>query len=117
MRFFPNDQCQKFNDDFTDNLINPLWTIKNGTWSEASGNIRQTSNYFVTGNLLGGCSAITGSPLWQDYILSCDLMSTDNDHIGLVFNVQDDLNMYMFYWNLEGNYRRIVKWVNGIETC
>lgn len=111
-----NDQCQKFEDDFTDNVINPLWTIKNGTWSEASGNIRQTSNYYISGNLLGGCSATTGSILWQDYILSCDLMSTDNDHIGLVFNIQDDLNMYMFYWNLEQNQRRLVKWVNGVET-
>jgi PKD repeat protein len=110
-----NDQCQKFGDDFNDNFINSLWTVKNGTWSEASGNIRQTSNFY-TGSLLGGCFATTGSLLWQDYILSCDLMSTDNDFIGLVFNKQDDLNMYMFYWNLEGNYRRLVKWVNGVET-
>jgi PKD repeat protein len=110
-----NDQCMKFADDFNDNSINPLWSLKNGTWSEASGNIRQTSNFY-TGSLLGGCFATVGSLLWQDYILSCDLMSTDNDYIGLVFNWQDEQNMYMFCWYLEGNYRRLFKWVNGVET-
>ncbi len=116
IEILPNDQCLKFQDDFNDNIINPLWITKNGTWSEASGNIRQTTNYYVTGNLLGGCFAMTGSLMWENYILSCDMMSSDNDHIGLVFNWQDELNMYMFYWNLEGNYRLLVKWVNGTET-
>jgi PKD repeat protein len=116
INILPVDQCLKFQDDFNDNTINPLWSTKNGTWAEASGNIRQTSNYYVTGNLLGGCFAMTGSLMWENYILSCDMMSSDNDHIGLVFNWQDELNMYMFYWNLEGNYRRLVKWINGTET-
>lgn len=113
---YPIDQCLKFEDDFNDNTIHPAWWIKNGTWSEASGNIRQTSNHYVSGNLLGGCFAVTGSILWEDYIVSCDLMSSDNDHIGLVWNWLDELNMYMFYWNRQGNYRRLAKWVNGVET-
>ena len=44
------------------------------------------------------------------------MMSSDNDHIGFVFNWQDDLNTYMFYWNAEGSYRRVSKWINGTET-
>ena len=113
---YPIDQCLKFNDDFNDNTINPYWSITNGTWSEASGNIRQTSNYYVTGNLLGGCFSLTGSLFWENYMFSCDLMSTDNDDIGVVFNWQDEQNMYMFNWNLQGNTRRLYKWVNGTQT-
>ncbi len=110
------DDCLKFDDDFNDNIIHAGWLISNGTWSEASGNIRQTSNNYVTGNLLGGCFAITGSSLWEDYILSCDMMSSDNDDIGVVFNWQDNQNMYMLDWNLQGNYRQLSKWVNGTQT-
>jgi PKD repeat protein len=116
IEILPIDECLKYEDNFDDGIINPLMITKNGTWSEADGNIRQTSNYFVTGNLLGGCYAMTGSLLWDNYVISCDMMSTDNDHIGLVFNWQDDLNTYMFYWNAEGSYRRLSKWVNGSET-
>lgn len=113
---FPIDNCLKFNDDFNDNTIHPGWLTGNGTWSEASGNIRQTSNYYVTGNLLGGCFAITGSVFWEDYIFSCDMMSSDNDDIGVVFNWLDNQNMYMFNWNLQGNNRQLIKWVNGTQT-
>jgi len=108
----PIDQCQKFQDDFENSAIDPAWWLKNGTWSEASGNIRQTSNYYVS-SLLGGCFAITGSVLWQDYVVSCDLMSSDNDNIGLVFNWQDEQNMYMFDWDLQSSVRRLLKWENG----
>ncbi|GAB4325410.1 MAG: hypothetical protein Kow00127_18180 [Bacteroidales bacterium] len=116
IEILPIDQCLKFEDNFDDNSINPVWSIKNGTWVETGGTIGQTSNFYTSGNLLGGCFSTTGSLLWNDYVLSCRMMSTDNDFIGLVFNRQDELNMYMFYWNLEGSYRRLVKWVNGAET-
>jgi hypothetical protein len=116
IEILPIDQCLKFEDDFEDATINPLYWIKNGTWSESSGTIRQTSNHYVTGNLLEGCFAITGSPYWEDYVISCELRSTDNDVIGLVFNWQDEQNMYMFDWNTQVNYRRLVKWEDGVET-
>ncbi|MEZ5196854.1 MAG: PKD domain-containing protein [Bacteroidales bacterium] len=112
---YPDDQCLKFEDSFEDNTISPYWWLKNGTWSEASGNIRQTSNYYQS-SILDGCFAIIGSPNWENYIFSCELMSTDNDHIGLVFDWQDEQNMYMFTWNLQGNYRQLIKWVNGVQT-
>ncbi len=112
----PIDQCLKFQDNFDDNTIGNAWWLKNGTWSEASGNIRQTSNFYTSNNLLEGCFSMTGSLLWQNYVVSCDLLSSDNDDIGLVFNWQDEQNMYMFDWNLQGNYRRIIKWVNGVQN-
>ncbi|MCD4745337.1 MAG: PKD domain-containing protein, partial [Bacteroidales bacterium] len=114
---YPIDQCLKFEDDFNDNTIHPVWWIKNGTWSEASGNIRQTSNYWVSGSLLYGCYAIAGSPFWENYILSCDLYSTDNDKIGFVWNWQDEQNMYMFCWDRQGGARKLYRWVDGVATA
>jgi len=116
IEILPIDQCLKYEDNFNDGIISPLWQTINGTWSEAGGNIRQTSNYYVSGNLLGACYALVGSPLWQDYIVTCDFMSTDNDYIGFVFNYQDAQNMYMFYWNAEGSFRRLVRWDAGVQT-
>jgi PKD repeat protein len=108
-------QCLRFEDDFNDGSINSLWKIRNGTWSESGGIIRQTSNYY-TGNYLGGCYATVGGQLWQDYVLACSFLSTDNDGIGFVFNYQDDLNMYMFVWRLETNERILYRWQNGVST-
>ncbi|MBN1337782.1 MAG: PKD domain-containing protein [Bacteroidales bacterium] len=110
------DECVKFYDDFNDNSIHPAWQLINGTWSETNGELRQTSNYYVSGNLLGGCYAITGSQLWGDYNLTCDIKSSDNDWIGMVINYQDDLNMYMFLWNQQTPQRRLYKWENGVST-
>jgi PKD repeat protein len=115
IEILPIDQCLKFEDNFDDGAIHPLWQTINGTWSEVSGNIRQTSNYYGS-NLLGACYALVGSPLWSDYVVSCDFMSTDNDYIGFVFNYQDAQNMYMFYWNAESSFRRLVRWDAGVQT-
>ena len=113
---YPVDQCLKFADNFNDNSIHQAWSTVNGTWAEASGNIRQTSNHYVSGDLLGGCFALIGSLSWEDYILSCDMRSTDDDDIGFVFNWQDGQNMYMFRWNKQANLRWLYKWVNGVAT-
>ncbi|MCF8403905.1 MAG: PKD domain-containing protein [Bacteroidales bacterium] len=115
IEILPIDQCLKYEDDFNDNIIDPSWWIKNGTWSEANGNIRQTSNYYES-SLLGGCFALTGSFLWEDYVFSGEMMSSDNDNIGFVFNWQDEQNMYMFDWELQTTYRHLVKWENGVQT-
>ncbi|MBC8485669.1 MAG: hypothetical protein H8D45_06475, partial [Bacteroidetes bacterium] len=113
---YPVDQCLKFEDDFDDSSIHPAWSFKNGTWSETSGYIRQTSNHYVSNNFLEGCFAIVGSPLWEDYIVSCDFQSTDNDYIGFVFNYQDESNMYMFRWSRQESDRKLSKYENGVET-
>jgi len=34
----------------------------------------------------------------------------------LVWNWQDELNIHMFNWNLQSNYRRLSKYVHGVET-
>jgi len=110
------DQCLKFEDNFDDNTIYPAYVFKNGTWSESNGQLRQSSNHYTSNDFLDGCFAVTGSFLWENYLLSCDIKSTDNDYIGFVFNWQDEQNMYMFLWDKEDGVRKLVKWVDGIEV-
>nr|NQU91317.1 T9SS type A sorting domain-containing protein [Bacteroidota bacterium] len=116
LEIIPIDQCLKFEDNFNEPEINPTWITKNGTWSISDSRIRQSSNYYVSDDLLDACYALTGSLHWENYLLSCDLYSTDNDLIGFVFDWQDDQDMYMFYWNLQDSERKLVKWVDGNET-
>jgi hypothetical protein len=75
----------------------------------------QSGNYSGT-SYIDGCYAITGSPLWSDYFISAGLRSTDDDAIGLVFNVQDYQNMYMFLWRKQTSERTLYKWINGVAT-
>lgn len=112
---YPIDQCLKWEDNFNDNSIHPGWQFRNGTWTETSGQLRQTSNYYGSG-ILDGCYALTGSYFWSDYSLSTDFYSTDDDVIGLVINYQNATNMYMFTWNKQVPGRKISKWINGVET-
>ncbi|MCB0807505.1 MAG: PKD domain-containing protein, partial [Bacteroidales bacterium] len=111
-----DSQCTRFEDNFDNSPISSVWNFREGTWSLNSGYLRQTSNYYISGNPLAGCYGLVGSPYWQDYVMTCDFRSTDNDVIGFVFNYQDEQNMYMFYWNAQSNLRILYKWENGIGT-
>lgn len=102
-------------DDFNDNSIHPAWQFRNGTWVETEGQMIQTSNYYGTGTV-NGAFAIVGSKYWDDYTISVDLSSQDNDWIGLVFRYQDPQNFYAFTWQSEGSARFIRKIVNGTES-
>lgn len=102
-------------DNFNDNSIHPAWRFRNGTWVETEGQMIQTSNYYGTGTI-NGAFAIVGSKYWDNYSISVDLSSQDNDWIGLVFRYQDPQNFYVFTWQSEGSARFIRKIVNGIET-
>lgn len=109
------ESCHKFADSFAVTTIHPAWNTYNGTWSISSGILRQTSNYYGTA-LNDGCYAITGSQLWDNYYISADIQSTDDDHIGMVFRFQDSQNMYMFLWQSQYPSRALYKWVNGVGT-
>jgi len=104
-----------FCDDFDDSEIHPFWDFRNGSWSETSGNISQTTNYYSTG-WINGCFAYTGCSVFSDYEVSMDFRSTDNDGIGAIFYYQDENNFYLFVWRAEINYRALLKFENGIET-
>jgi PKD repeat protein len=104
-----------FSDNFNNNSIHPAWRFRNGTWVEEEGQMVQTSNHFGPG-FIDGAYAIVGSKFWNDYILSMDIKSLDNDRIGFVFRYQDPLNFYLFSWQNEGSARFLKKFVDGIET-
>lgn len=113
---YPSDQCLKFEDDFEDTDIHPAWSFINGTWSIYNdGTMRQSSNYYGS-TYDDACYAIAGSLDWENYVISCDFRSTDNDYIGFVFNYQDASNMYMFRWDQQESLRVLSKYVNGVET-
>ncbi len=105
-----------FEDDFEDSDIHPAWRLTNGTWQENNGTLAQTSNHYEPGNILGGCYAVVGSPLWKNYRMLVDFRSTDNDKIGAVFNYQDEDNFYLFTWQLEATHRAIKRVINGEWT-
>ncbi len=102
-------------DNFEDNTIHPAWRLINGTWEETGGMLGQTSNYYGIGTI-NGAFALTGSRLWSDYTASCNLMSLDNDKIGMAFHYQDARNFYLFTWQNEGSARFLIRFVNGQET-
>jgi len=113
---YPVDECLKFEDDFEDPDFHPAWSFINGTWSIYSdGTMRQSSNYYGS-TYDDACYAIAGSLAWENYIISCDFRSTDNDYVGFVFNYQDPFNMYMFRWDRQESLRVFSKYVNGEET-
>lgn len=53
---------------------------------------------------------------WQNYIVSLKVRSLDNDGIGVLFGYKDPSNYYKFEMDLQRNFRKIFKVVNGIET-
>ena len=105
-----------FQDDFSAAGFHPGWNLSSQcSWSIQNGTLAQTSNYFVTGNLLGACYGITGSRYWDDYLLSVDFRSTDDDGIGAFFRYVDENNFYLFYWREEVEHRALKKFVDGVE--
>ena len=112
IEILPIDQFIKFEDDFNDGILYPAWTVKYGNWNENNGLIHQY-NYYYADSYLYGSYALIGSPLWEDYIITCNLRSVNNNGIGLVFNYQDDKNMYMFFWRKSSNERKLIRWING----
>ena len=128
--FFGNDSLAKNNyvtiagisdsilyfDNFNNNSIHPAWRFRNGSWVEQEGQMVQTSNHIGNGTYIDGAFAIVGSKFWDDYTLSTDIKSLDNDRIGFVFRYQDPLNFYLFSWQSEGSARFLMRFVNGAET-
>jgi PKD repeat protein len=103
-----------FADDFDDNDIHPAWRFRNGTWVEHNQNMSQTSN--DGSGFMNACYALVGSHLWKNYQFDVDLRSSDNDRVGVVFNYIDENNFYLFTWQLEGLYRAILCFVDGVQT-
>jgi fibronectin type 3 domain-containing protein len=87
-------------------------------WSCIDGGWWQSSNIYSlpTGTelpKLGTYVWYTRGVDWTDYSVTLDIMSDDDDDVGLMFRCQNGKNYYRFSWDKQRNYRRLVKRVNG----
>jgi len=83
------DVSLPYSDDFNDGDADG-WSFANGTWTVESGELKQANN---AGDAMAWFDD-PGAQSWSNYTLSADLTSTDNDHIGLAFYIQDAQNYY-----------------------
>ncbi|MHC1688031.1 MAG: hypothetical protein AB9879_10035 [Methanothrix sp.] len=90
-----------------------LWTVKDGMLQHLTNIYRTDSEY----EFWQGTHIIAGSPTWNDYELSFDIKSGDNDGIGAIIRYQDKNNYYRFIMLADsanrGPFQRIEKFVNG----
>ncbi|RLB86551.1 MAG: hypothetical protein DRH10_10265, partial [Deltaproteobacteria bacterium] len=105
-------------DEFEDNTIDSLlWqpAVGGGSWVEDGGLMKQTNNAGSadTSDIYGTYIVTRGGAGWDDYEFSADLYSTDDDDIGLVFRFQDESHFYLFDWNKQDEYCRLVKRIQG----
>ncbi len=86
------------------------WHLKNGVLAD-------TSNIFSWDEAKSGTVIHTqeGSE-WTDYDFSVDMLSTDNDIVGLVFRYVDSSNYYTFSMDSQRNLLELKKTFNGVVT-
>jgi hypothetical protein len=104
------------------------WTVVNeGTidgppaWFISNGIITQSGNIYGGGDNRDGIEkpgtyALNGDQGWTDYTMSVDLLSRDDDGIGVMFRYKDKDNYYRFSMDQQRGYRRLMKKVDGEAT-
>ena len=77
------------------------WTIvddihgQKSDWHVYEGFLINTTN--IGGKNRLGTHIVTGSADWRNYTMKSDIVSTDDDYIGILFRYRDDKNYYRFY--------------------
>ena len=89
-----------------------------GTWTIKDGSLVQTTNAYNRDDIYSidkrGTFAVYATGFWWDnYEVSVDVTTTDNDGNGVMFRVQDENNYYRFSWSSEQGYAQLVKCVDG----
>jgi hypothetical protein len=116
-----------FREDFGPNALDhytivdqesPGLTAKTSLWSVAGGHIVQTANYMGGGSSetkpeKPGALVVTGSSSWTNVRITATLRAEDYDDVGVVFRYRDEKNYYRFSMSRFGQYRRLMKRVNG----
>jgi len=104
-----------WSDDFEDGDMTG-WTIYDypdkeiSNWFVEQGYLIQTSN-IGKGKL--GTQAVAGDATWTDYTLSANVVSTDDDYIGVLFRYQDPENYYRLSLSSQVSKIRLEKCVDG----
>jgi len=93
--------------------VDPGWTVGKGDWSVSGGLITQDLNKADTIYYLSSADTDT----WTDVGVRVDFRSRDDDGIGVMFRVQDDLNYYYVLLSAEDNLAQVVRVVDGIQTA
>jgi len=106
-----------YQDDFSTNSMSN-WTIVNDATNEPSdwyvqeGYLIQHSNI---GESLFGTHIVTGDINWTNYAFRAEMISGDDDYIGVVFRYQNPDNYYRFYLSSQAKKIRFEKRVNGVS--
>jgi len=115
-----------FGDDFADGDLAGWLVVDEGTsggpsqWRVQSGAVVQTTNILLPGS--GGIEHLGTYLLaedgvgWSDYVLRVRMRSDDDDDVGVMFRVRDASTYYRFSWGAQGQFRRLVKRVDGQFT-
>ena len=122
----PSSVSNLLTEDFDDGDFSGWTIVDEGThqapsaWSASTGTLMQNSNIYT---LPGARSSLkkrathlfyNAGMSWTNYHLSFTLRSDDNDAVGVMFRYQDSNNYYRFSWDSERNYRRLIKYENGV---
>ena len=85
-------------------------------WRVVGGEVQQTSNIFSTTPPL-----VVGKPLYgtlrifspqgayEDGVIDCEMMTTDNDGMGIAFRFQDPEHHYLLHMNQERGFRSLAR--------
>ncbi|MGD9160015.1 MAG: tetratricopeptide repeat protein [Desulfobacteraceae bacterium] len=89
------------------------------SWFISADVLKQSSNIYGgedSGDIPDkpGTYAVAGNIDWTDYSLEVNLLSHDDDAIGVIFRHTDDNNYYRFSMDSYRGYRRLVKKSSGI---
>ena len=99
------------------------WTVGDDTtsgapsWLVSGGALVHTTNAWKKGvERLGTYLSYDGGFGWDNYVLSFDMSSADDDIVGVMFRYSDENNYYRFLWDKQRNERRLDKRVGGAFT-
>lgn len=77
------------------------WTVvdfvpnQKSDWHIYDGYLVHTSN--IGGKKRLGSQIVAGNPEWRDYTVRSELVSTDDDYLGILFRYRDQNNYYRFF--------------------
>lgn len=113
-----------FEDDFSADSLSRYTVVTRGTtnapaqWTVTGGRMVQSSNvYDVSPSKLWlGTIAAFGDSTWSRVRLSLDLMSSDDDGLGVVFRFINDSNYCQFRWDKQQSHFKIEKLISGATS-
>ncbi len=112
-------------DDFADSDLSNWRVVDEGNrqapsqWKVNAGAVVQYSN-IAGGSTSAADISKRGTYLahrdgsaWRDYAMHVDMISSDDDTIGVMVRVKDNNNYYRFSWDRQRGYRRLMKRLQG----